>query len=160
MHKIAQHKVLAAGDSFESCCRQVRKFFDLTSLVMYDCIQVIDDHCRSGLDADFFEMLNSAEQKNREKVAELTVELQQTGAETIADLKTLEHGYPSKILHVLSHFLDGFIGIDSFFYNLPDDSHWVPPETGDDLRANRNHYWLIHIDCYSTSPEEAALLRM
>lgn len=160
MQKISQHKVLAAGDSFENCCQQVRRFFDLTSLVVYDCIQVIDDECRSGQDGDFFEILGSAEQKNRDRVAALAAELEQTGASTISDLKSLEHGYPSKILHVLSHFLDGFIGIDSFFYSLPDDSHWVSPVRGDDIRANTDQYWLIHIDCYSASPEEAGLLRM
>ena len=160
MQQIAQHKVLAAGDSFETCCRQVSRFFDLTSLVKYDTIRVVDDQCRSGGDADFFDLLTRAEQKNRVRVASLAAELEQTGARTVADLKTLEHGYPSKVLHVLTHFLDGFIGIDSFFYNLPDDSHWVSRERADHIRANSAHYWLIHIDCYSASPEEASLLRM
>ena len=100
------------------------------------------------------------EGKNRDRVAALALELEQTGARTIADLKHVEHGYPSKILHVLTHFLDGFIGIDSHFYNLPDDSHWVNKVRADDIRANSSHYWLIHLDCYSATPEEASLLRM
>lgn len=160
MIKIAQHKVLVAGDSFESCCNQVRKFFDLTSLVMYDCIEVQDGQCFSGRDNDFFTVLAEAEQKNRESVRSLVKELQQTGASDILDLEQLEHGYPSKVLHVLSHFLDGFVGIDSSFYNLIDDSHWLPDHTVEEIRKNRVPYWLIHIDCYSATPEEASLLRM
>lgn len=160
MEKIAQHKVLVAGESFANCCDQVHRFFDLTSLVIYDCIQVIDDKCCSGLDADFFETVATAQQKNREMLNTLIEELQQTGAKTIGDLRQLEHGYPSKVLHIISHLLDGFIGIDSHFYNLPADSHWLAEEALAAIREEPDSYWLIHIDCYSASPEEAGLLRM
>ncbi|WP_163339663.1 hypothetical protein [Desulfopila sp. IMCC35008] len=160
MIKIAEHKILVTGISFESCCNQVRKFFDLTSLVLYDCIEVLDKQCCSGQDDEFFTALADAEQRNRKSVNSLVKELQQTGAATILDLENLEHGYPSKVLHLLSHFLDGFIGIDSSFYNLIDDSHWLPEHTAADIRTNRARYWLIHIDCYSATPEEASLLRM
>jgi hypothetical protein len=86
--------------------------------------------------------------------------LRQTGVSDILDLEALEHGYPSKLLHMLSHFLDGFVGIDSSFYNLIDDSHWLPEHTAANIRDNGEAYWLIHIDCYSATPEEASLLRM
>ena len=160
MEKIAQHKILVAGDSFVHCCDQVHRFFDLTSLVIYDCIQVIDDKCFNGLDDIFFAELARAEARNRATVASLVDELQQTGAKTIADLRHLEHGYPSKVLHVLSHLLDGFIGIDSHFYNLPADSHWLGEETLATIKADPAAFWLIHIDRYSASPGEAGLLRM
>jgi len=160
MEKIAQHKVLVAGNSFDNCCDQVHRFFDLTSLVMYDCVQVIGEFCRSGLDADFFEAVAAAEQKNREMLDTLIEDLQQTGARTIHDLRRLEHGYPSKVLHIIAHLLDGFVGIDSYFYNLPADSHWLGADERGAIRENPGSYWLIHIDCYSASPEEAGLLRM
>ncbi len=160
MERIAQHKVLAAGETFDVCRRHVRKFFDLTSLVIYDCIKVIEEESRSGLDADFFEVLAKAEGKNRASVNSLVAELLQAGVASINDLKGLEHGYPSKVLHVLAHFLDGFIGIDSNFYNLPDDSHWLPDSRRAEIEANPANYWLIHIDGYSDTPKEAGLLRM
>lgn len=158
MDRIAQHKILANGDSFDLCCRQVRRFLDLTSLVIYDCIEVIDSECHSALDAVFHQTLLAAEQKNRESVDSLIAELQQTGVEHITDLRHLAQGYPSKVLHVLSHFLDGFIGIDSYFYNLPDDSHWIGAATLAAITAAPEKFWLIHIDCFSASPEEASLL--
>lgn len=160
MQKIAQHKVLVAGDSFHHCCDQVHRFFDLTSLVIYDCIQVIDEKCRSGLDADFFEVVAAAEQRNRQTVDTLITELLQTGVSAISDLRRLEHGYPSKVLHIISHLLDGFIGIDSHFYNLPADSHWLGTDELKAVKAHPGGFWLIHIDCYSATPAEAALLRM
>jgi len=160
MEKIAQHKVLVAGSSFINCCDQVHRFFNLTSLVIYDCIQVIDVKCRNGLDEDFSAELTAAEDKNRDTVNALIGELQQTGARTIDDLRQLEHGYPSKILHLISHLLDGFIGIDSHFYNLPADSHWLEEDTAKAIETDPGSYWLIHIDCYSATPEEAGILRM
>lgn len=160
MEKIAEHKILVAGDNFTHCCDQVHRFFDLTSLVIYDCIQVIDDQCLHGLDDSFLDELNSAEQVNRATVAKLTEELRQTGVETIHDLNRLEHGYPSKVLHVLSHMLDGFIGIDSLFYNLPADSHWLSAKARNRITNDLGHHWLLHIDCYSATPQDAGILRM
>lgn len=160
MEKITQHKILVAGESFTHCCDQVHKFFDLTSLVIYDCIQVIEEQCRSGLDTDFFAEVEKAEQKNHKTVNTLIDELQQTGATTISDLRHLEHGYPSKVLHIISHLLDGFIGIDSHFYNMLADSHWLAKDVRLTIEAAPETFWLIHIDCYSATPVEAGLLRM
>lgn len=160
MDKIAQHKVLVAGESYEHCCEQVRKFFALTSLVMYDCIKIIEEKCVSGQDKLFIDTVSKAEDTNKQTVQSLVEELQQTGVTSIAELSELEHGYPSKVLHVLSHMLDGFIGIDSYFYNLSADSHWLGKEALVDIQHNPAGYWLIHIDCFSASPEDAGLLRM
>jgi hypothetical protein len=74
------------------------------------------------------------------------------------DLQDVEQGYLSKTLHILSHFLDGFIGIDSYFYNLLDDSHWLPPVTAKAIHRNPHHYWLLHVDCFAATAEEAGLL--
>lgn len=160
MERIAQHKLLVAGESFENCCYQVNKFFDLTSLVIYDCIEVINDLCLPASDQLFSQQLHEAEQKNRDSVELLMRELQQTGVKTIEDLQYLEHGYPSKMLHIISHFLDGFIGIDSHFYSLVEDSHWLSDPIKQQLKDEPKKFWLIHIDCYSATPEEAGLLRM
>lgn len=160
MKRISQHQVLLAGDSFEHCSDQVRRFFDLTSLVIYDCIEARREHSCSGLDAAFFNRIAEAENRNRAIVGELIGELEKSGIDKTAKLQQLEQGYLSKTLHILSHFLDGFIGIDSYFYNLLDDSHWLPPRTTLAIRENPHHYWLIHIDGYSASPEEAGLLHL
>jgi len=159
MNKIAQHKILVSGDSFENCSQHVHRFFDLTSLVIYDCIKVMEEKSSSGLDAGFFDDIAVAEGKNRRMAQEFIDELNKAGIQKTTDLLNVEQGYISKTLHVLSHLLDGFIGIDSFFYNLIDDSHWLPPKTADDIKQNPKHYWLIHIDCFSATPQEVGLLR-
>lgn len=160
MERIAQHKILVAGDSFEQCCFRVRRFFDLTSLVIYDCIQVIDELCRQGLDADFFPELTKAEQKNLLTINALIDELESAGINRIGDLRSKDPGYRSKVFHVLAHMIDGFIGIDSYFYNLESDSHRLSDTERRQLRATPEKYWLIHIDCFSELPEEAGVLHM
>ncbi|MFV0438751.1 MAG: hypothetical protein ACK5PS_15340 [Desulfopila sp.] len=160
MAKIAQHKVLVAGNAFGNCRDQVLRFFDRTSLVRYDTIQVIDEQCCSGLDADFAVKVEAAERKNRETLKGLIRELQQTGARTIEDLERIELGYPSKVLHVISHLLDGFIGIDSHFYNLITDSHWLEKEVAREIAEDPGRYWLIHLDCYSDIPEKVGVFHL
>jgi hypothetical protein len=155
---MSRHKMLLAGDSFEHCSSQVHKFFDLTSLVIYDCIEARPEKSCSGLDAGFMQRIAEAEKRNRQQVGELIAELEKTGVRSTADLQAVEQGYVSKTLHILSHFLDGFIGIDSYFYNLLDDSHWLPAQTAAAIAGNPGRYWLIHIDGYSATPAEAGLL--
>lgn len=151
--------MLLAGDSFDHCSQHVHKFFDLTSLVIYDCIETIENKSFSGLNAAFFDLVAEAENKNRRTVKDLINELIKADIIKTVDLEHIEQGYLSKTFHILSHFIDGFISIDSYFYNLIDDSHWLPPATAEAIQQNPHHYWLIHVDCYATTAEEAGLLR-
>ena len=160
MKRISQHKILVAGESFEHCSSQVHRFFDLTSLVIYDCIEARREESCSGLDAVFPARIEAAINHNRRRVREFTADLEKAGVHSTADLPNVEQGYVSKTLHILSHFLDGFVGIDSHFYNLLDDSHWLPAPTAAAIAEKPGHFWLIHIDCYSATPEEAGLLRL
>lgn len=152
------HKVLLAGDSFDHCSEQVHKFFALTSLVIYDCIETIETKSFSGLDAAFFDHIVKAETHNRQTVQDLINELIKAKIRKTEDFQLIKQGYLSKTLHILSHFLDGFIGIDSYFYNMIDDSHWLPQTTTIAINKNPHHYWLLHIDCFATTAEEAGLL--
>ena len=159
MKQISQHKMLLAGDSFDHCSEQVHKFFDLTSLVIYDCTEAIESKSFSGLDAAFFDHILKAESHNRQMVQGLIDELVNANIKKTTDFQCIEQGYLSKTLHILSHFLDGFIGIDSYFYNLIDDSHWLPKATAQAIQKAPHHYWLLHMDCFATTEEEAGLLR-
>jgi hypothetical protein len=160
MDRIAQHKLLVAGNSFDHCSNQVRLFFARTSLVRYDSVATVAAESSSALSADFFPVIERAEGRNRQIIAELLDELTRTGLRDAGDLLSIEQGYRSKTLHILSHFLDGFIGTDSYFYNLIDDSHWLPSTTAAQIRAHPGQFWLIHLDCFSATPTEAALLHL
>ena len=159
MNHISQHKMLLTGDSFDHCNAQVHKFFDLTSLVIYDCIEAVESKSFSGFDAVFFDQVIKAENRNHQTVHALIEELVKANIQKTVDFINIEQGYLSKTLHLLTHFLDGFISIDSYFYNLLDDSHWLPPNTAQAIHDNPQNFWLLHIDCFATTAEEAGILR-
>ena len=148
------------GDSFAVCGDQVRRFFDLTSLVIYDCIEVRQERSFAATAPGFQGAVEAAIAENRRTVDGLVAELARTGIVSLDELPGLQQGYPSKTLHILAHFLDGFIGIDSFFYNLLDDSHWLPSPTRQRIVEQPGQHWLLHLDCYSATPEEAGILRL
>lgn len=137
---------------------QVNRFFDKTTLVIYDKIIVNNEQSLSGTEKNFWSNLEAAEQNNRSIIAGLVDELHQNGILSLQDVGTIEQGYVSKTFHILSHFIDGFIGIDSYFYNLLDDSHWVPKKTIEFINQCPAGYWLIHLDCYAAGPKGTSLL--
>lgn len=150
--------ILATGESRGEGRSQVLKFFDKTSLLYYDRIVIDEDRSLSAGNQGFSPMLEKALSQNRQVVANLVEELGAAGFATCTDLPNITQGYQSKVLHILAHFLDGFIGIDSVFYNMVNDSHWLPQETSDLIRDEPERFWLFPLDCYSVSPKEAALL--
>jgi hypothetical protein len=158
MQIIARHEMLVAGESFKSCRKQVRDFFARTELVRYDRISIDDNGSKSGSHQDFDRSVTEAIRKNRIILEGLAEDLKNAGVRTTTDLLTLPQGYPSKVLHILTHFLDGFIGTDSVFYNLVDDSHWLPEQTRQAISAAPDGYWLIPVDGFSDTPEKAALI--
>ena len=70
-------------------------------------------------------------------------ELTGCGVNRLDDIKNLEQGYKSKTLHTIAHLLDGFFGIDSCFFNLIEDSHWLSAALKDKIMENPGQYWLV-----------------
>ena len=158
MELLARHVVLTEGESFEACRTHVMNFFESTSLVRYDNIVLYDQ--LSGSAPEFAEALDNGLDKNRQTLKKFIDELGATGFKERSDLMDLSQGYHSKILHIIAHFQDGFIGIDSDFYNLVEDSHWLSDETRVQIDKEADRFKLLFLKCYSLTPREAALLHM
>jgi hypothetical protein len=158
MEKISEHNILLAGNSFFLCRESVLLFFQKTMLVKYDRIQVVEEKSCNSRNKNFLRNLKKAEQRNRVQVRELIGELKQTGFNSLDSLADIPQGYESKLLHILSHLLDGFVGIDSFFYNLVDDSHWLPEDCETFIAESEKELWLLHLDCFAEIPDKAGLL--
>lgn len=94
-------------------------------------------------------------------MAELVDELKDAGVAEVQDLTSLPQGYASKILHTAAHLLDGFIGIDSHFYNLADDSHWLSDQQRNKIEAAPASYWLLQVEASSRAGDidQVATLR-
>ena len=160
MKCIAHHLMLASGETQAGCRKQVEDYFARTELVRYEKVIIDDKATLSGSHSEFSRTLDDAIARNRRVLAGLIKDLEAIGVRSVSDLVHLEQGYPSKVLHIAAHLLDGFIGTDSVFYNLVDDSHWLPEQTRHAILASPDNYWLIPVDGFSLYPEKAGLIRL
>ena len=139
------HKILAMEPDFEKSCGHVLRFLDRTSLVQYDAVRVVADHSCSATDPRFWPSLEQGLADNHKVLKQLTGELRAAGTKEFSDLLTMPQGFQSKIFHTMAHLLDGFFSIDSQFYNLPEDSHWVGDSLRKQIEADPEDFWLITV---------------
>ncbi|MCF8056814.1 MAG: hypothetical protein K9K37_09255 [Desulfocapsa sp.] len=143
---IAAPVFLVEEDTYAQGCERVTHFLDKSALVTYENISFTPDHSCSASDDMFWAMVDKGLEKNRQSVIGLINELQESGYSTLTELAAMEQGYESKILHTLVHLLDGFIGIDSAFYNLIEDSHLLSTSLRRKIKQRPKHYQLIQIN--------------
>ncbi len=138
-----RHLFLTKGSNFEQCKKTVIYFFQNYQLVHYFHTNILDEESLCASDTNFWKTIEKAVLKNREILHELIIELKSEGIHTLQDLEHISEGYKSKMLHVITHFVDGFFGIDSYFYNLIEDSHWLSEKLRKKINTNPTRYWLI-----------------
>ena len=139
------HDILSAGSDFKFCRERVKRFFDRTMLIRYDEVLVMEDESINGAEKNFRARIHEGLQANRKVVRELLENLKEEGFNTLLDLQCLEKGYLSKILHTVAHLQDGFIGIDTRFYNLEEDSHGVSRNLQQKIAAAPENYWILKV---------------
>ena len=140
------HEILTKGSDFEFSQKRVLHFFQKYQLVSYSYVHVIGSESLPASSHDFEGRLQKALLKNRQLLHNLLNELRSEGYTTISDLQTMPQGYRTKIFHVITHLLDGFFGLDSHFYNLEEDSHWVSEAFWKKIMTNPSHYWLLPVE--------------
>ena len=140
------HEILTKGSDFEFSQKRVLRFFQKYQLVTYSYVHVIESESLPSSSHDFEDRVQKAILKNRQLLHNLLNELQVEGYTTISDLQTMPQGHRTKIFHVITHFLDGFFGLDTHFYNLEEDSHWVSEALWKKIKADPSNYWLLPVD--------------
>ncbi len=145
MNLQASHEILLAGNSFEDCRKKVLRFFDRILLVKYEKITIDEERSLSSVDQDFWSRVDQGIAINKQVIHGLVEELKGEGLQTMDDLKDLQRGYLSSMFHTAIHLLDGFFGIDSFFYNLEEDSHGLSGNMSGIIERSSNIYWLISV---------------
>lgn len=140
------HEILVKGRDFAFSRKKVLQFFERYQLVRYSHISIEENTSLAATSPDFEERLNKAILKNRQIVTKLTEELEKEGVRTLHDLSELPQGFRTKMLHVITHFLDGFFGIDTYFYNLEEDSHWVSEKARHQIRETPSDYRLLSVE--------------
>lgn len=151
------HDILLAGSDFEFCRKRIKRFFDRTELIRYDEVVVLEDESFNGKEKEFSARLQKGIAANKQVIGEFLENLMAEGFVTLDDLKGLEKGYVSKIFHTIAHLLDGFIGIDSRFYNFEEDSHGISRDLHLKILAAPQNYWILRAKGRIASGNEDAL---
>jgi hypothetical protein len=139
-------EILVKGTGFNSCKEKVLLFFQKYQLVRFSVITIHESRSIAASNPEFHVRLKEAILANRKILQNLIRELQHEKVSTLNDLSELPQGYKTKLLHVITHFLDGFFGIDTYFYNLIDDSHWVSDEMQNVIGKTASDFWLLSLD--------------
>jgi len=137
------HELLIQGDSLGTCKGRLLRFFRLYELISFQAVDVLEQRCLPASDPAFWPRIQEGIRENRKVLRGFLQELEDAGASTLDDLEALPQGYPTKLLHTVTHILDGFFGVDSRFFNLVDDSHWVSTELRKRIDLAPAGYWLM-----------------
>ena len=139
----SEHIFLVEADSHEQALSQVVKFLSSYQLVRYDRFEVKREEIISVHDERFWEVLEKGLQKNYEILQGFIGELKSEGYQSVDDLRSLPQGYLSKLVHLIAHFVDGFFSVDSYFYNLIEDSHFLSLYLKRRMLRVRQNFYLI-----------------
>jgi hypothetical protein len=138
------HEILVKAPDIAACKTRMLNFFNHYQLVRYSGIHINESIPAS--DPGFGSRLIEAIDKNRQILHGLITELQKEEVNTLDDLEKLPQGYKSKMLHIITHFLDGFFGIDTYFFNLEEYSHWVSDKMQKTIETTPSDYWLLVVE--------------
>ena len=143
----SQHIFLIDGIDYIDCKKKVEHFLRQNLLVRYPTLYFDDQQrlCASNK-KPFWDTVDWGQQHNRLTIKGFIAELEDLGFESLHDLGEMMQGYESKILHTITHLLDGFFGMDSLFYNLIEDSHWVSQRLSEKINTGiPDQYFLVFV---------------
>jgi len=155
----SQHVFLVDGADYSEGRRKIENFLTKNLLVRYASL-LFDDAQKivAKESVKFWETIDWCQKQNQLTITGLLQELSDLGYESIADLARVPQGYNSKLLHTITHLLDGFFGLDSFFYNLIEDSHWVSEQLAEKIRQDNQNYFLVFVQGSFQKLEEADMI--
>ncbi|MBM9515052.1 hypothetical protein [Desulfogranum marinum] len=151
------HLFLVEAESAQEGAERVAHYLTGNQLITYSDLVIRPDEIIGSKEGRFWPMLEKGIAKNMDFALSLVESLKDEGIETIEDLVHMEEGYLTKLLHTLTHLLDGFIGVDSVFYNLVEDSHRISRTLKKSVDAQHEKYWLIPV---RTGMLEASVLHL
>lgn len=158
MNLEATHLLLIRAADDETCRERALAFFARNLLVKYDAVQVDGARSFRADHQDFWETIEGGIRSNHQALGDLLRELADAGFAKLTDLARMEQGYQSKTLHTITHLLDGFFGIDTCFYNLEEDSHWLSERLAATIRQQPRDFRVVTMACSSRAATSGDLL--
>jgi len=127
----------------------VQSFFKKSQLVHYDSVEIDLPNSVNGSDPRFEDLLNRAIAQNHEILADLLSKMKNEGCNELEDLLHLPQGFQSKLLHTISHLLDGFFGVDSHFFDIDNISHRLTENRQKKIKESPDKCWLMRVKATS-----------
>jgi hypothetical protein len=149
------HYFLVRSQSGQLAGMHVERYLAGNQLISYAEFFIRQEEIFSGTDDKFLPTLDYGLAANSSFAQRMLDHLKDEGVTSLDQLLELKQGYATKILHTLTHLLDGFIGIDSVLYNLVEDSHTVSEVLADAIHHSPGEYWLVPV---RTGKLEASVL--
>ena len=149
------HYFLVCSQSGKAAGLHVERFLAGNQLISYADFFVRPEEILNGMDDRFWPTLEQGVAANKIFARRMLEHLKKEGLTTLDQLLELKQGYATKVLHTLTHLLDGFIGVDSVLYNLVEDSHQVSEELTEAIHKTPAEYWLVPL---RTGKLEASVL--
>ncbi|MCS7199063.1 MAG: hypothetical protein RMI63_01665 [Caldimicrobium sp.] len=137
------HLFLVKASNQKEALNSAESFIQRYQLIRYEEFQIKTEQIVVATSLDFWLKLNEALQINKRIIFNIIKEIKLEGYTTLEDLKDLPQGYLSKLVHTLAHLLDGFFGIDSYFYNLIEDSHFISSALMKTIKNIPENFYLI-----------------
>lgn len=151
--QVFTHYFLVQGEDLKEAVEKVKNFLENYQLVNYDNFSVDEGNSPSATEKNFWKDLEEALEKNVSLLRNYLSELKREGSIlTLEDIERIPQGYLSKIFHLVAHLIDGFFGIDSYFYNLVEDSHWISLPLRKNLLKTPERYFLVKVIAYIYEP--------
>lgn len=144
-----EHYMLKSGPDLTTCEHHIHRFFDKSQLVKYDSITIDHTHCMNATAPQFEELIRQGTDANRQVISGLLRKLSEEGCKNLQDIVAIPQGFQSKLLHTMSHLLDGFFGIDSKFYDIDEISHWITDSRRKQITESPETCWLMRIEAQS-----------
>ncbi len=139
------HYFLVHSQSGPLACQHVERYLADNQLINYAEFFIRDHEVLNASNKSFHPRLEQGLAANSAFGRRMVDHLKEEGLTSLDQLLELEQGYATKILHTLTHLLDGFIGIDSVLYNLVEDSHKVSKKLLEAIDHAPGEYWLVPV---------------
>jgi hypothetical protein len=142
---VGRHVFLLKGTDAAECLERIRRYLSGYDLLRYSRVESGDAPSMPASDPAFQRRLEESVAENRHRLQCLLDELRREGIETLEDLGELSQGHLTNTLHTATHLLDGFFGIDSYFFNLVEGTHEVSDTLREKIASDPGHYMLVSV---------------
>lgn len=105
---ICYHEFLVHHREFDPAREHVLHFFRTYKILSASQVSVLEKRSLRADEQEFWPRIQDAMKENRKVLAEFMAELRAMGVEHLDDLAHMDQGYCTKLLHKITHILDGF----------------------------------------------------